>query len=401
VATKIQVRRGSSSEWSTANPVLATGEIGYDTTANKFKIGDGVKTWSLLSYTDGTVNNGYAFPSKVTLPASTTSSASLNVINGTAPTSPVTGDLWASSGSLLYQSSIGLSTIAYLSSNISGTAVGISGTQTQKFVYAAPNASNGVASFRALLASDIPRLDQDTTGSAGNLSGTQTQKFVYAAPNAADGTASFRALVASDIPTLNQNTTGTAAGITGSLYYANNGDFTMTESGQTAGVVTSTNAAVKYFGVGANLAANTTYEIDIYLPLVFTTTAGLQPRLNTSHTNSLTLYSGSYTITSDYVSTSASETTMSANTRAVRYYSNTTNISTSTMSVAALSTSTFYSFKIYIKGIIRTNAAGTWNVFYNPSTGTTTGTTLRDGAYMKFNPVTTGTASPTSIGSFS
>jgi filamentous hemagglutinin len=53
---------------------------------------------------------------------------------------------------------------------------------------------------------------------AGNLSGTQTAKFVYAAPNGADGTASFRALVASDIPTLNQDTTGNAGTVTNGVY---------------------------------------------------------------------------------------------------------------------------------------------------------------------------------------
>jgi len=62
-----------------------------------------------------------------------------------------------------------------------------------------------------------------TATTAGNLSGTQTQKYVYAAPNAADGTASFRALVSSDIPTLNQNTTGTAANVTGTVAVGNGG----------------------------------------------------------------------------------------------------------------------------------------------------------------------------------
>ena len=52
------------------------------------------------------------------------------------------------------------------------------------------------------------------SGTATNLSGSQTQKYVYAAPNNENGTASFRALIASDIPTLNQNTTGSAATLT-------------------------------------------------------------------------------------------------------------------------------------------------------------------------------------------
>ena len=44
----IQIRRGTSSEWSN-NPVLGYGEPGFDVTNNILKIGDGVKTWASLS----------------------------------------------------------------------------------------------------------------------------------------------------------------------------------------------------------------------------------------------------------------------------------------------------------------------------------------------------------------
>jgi hypothetical protein len=52
---------------------------------------------------------------------------------------------------------------------------------------------------------------------------SQTAKTVLAAPNAADGVPTFRLLVASDIPTLNQNTAGTAANVTGTVAVANGG----------------------------------------------------------------------------------------------------------------------------------------------------------------------------------
>jgi hypothetical protein len=45
----ILFRKGSSTEWSSANPVLASGEPGFDITNNILKIGDGITTWSLLS----------------------------------------------------------------------------------------------------------------------------------------------------------------------------------------------------------------------------------------------------------------------------------------------------------------------------------------------------------------
>ena len=49
MATRQQQRRGTSEQWSTANPILAAGEIGYETDTNEFRIGDGVNRWNDLS----------------------------------------------------------------------------------------------------------------------------------------------------------------------------------------------------------------------------------------------------------------------------------------------------------------------------------------------------------------
>lgn len=48
--TRILLRNDVATAWSTTNPVLMKGEIGIETDTNKFKIGDGVKAWSALSY---------------------------------------------------------------------------------------------------------------------------------------------------------------------------------------------------------------------------------------------------------------------------------------------------------------------------------------------------------------
>lgn len=50
MATRMQQRRGTASQWTTANPVLAAGEIGFETDTSKFKIGDGSSSWSTLPY---------------------------------------------------------------------------------------------------------------------------------------------------------------------------------------------------------------------------------------------------------------------------------------------------------------------------------------------------------------
>lgn len=50
MATRMQQRRGTSEQWTLANPVLAAGEIGWESDTNKFKVGDGVNNWGDLSY---------------------------------------------------------------------------------------------------------------------------------------------------------------------------------------------------------------------------------------------------------------------------------------------------------------------------------------------------------------
>lgn len=50
MAVKIQLRRGISSEWTSANPILLIGEIGLETNTKKFKIGDGSTNWNSLTY---------------------------------------------------------------------------------------------------------------------------------------------------------------------------------------------------------------------------------------------------------------------------------------------------------------------------------------------------------------
>jgi hypothetical protein len=51
VVTQIQVRRGTASEWTSANPTLAAGEWGYETDTGKVKIGNGLTAWNSLGYT--------------------------------------------------------------------------------------------------------------------------------------------------------------------------------------------------------------------------------------------------------------------------------------------------------------------------------------------------------------
>ena len=54
MAIRMQQRRGTAAQWAAANgglgPVLAAGEIGFETDTGKFKMGNGSSTWNSLSY---------------------------------------------------------------------------------------------------------------------------------------------------------------------------------------------------------------------------------------------------------------------------------------------------------------------------------------------------------------
>lgn len=47
----IKLRRGTAAQWTSADPVLAAGEVGIETDTLRSKYGDGSTAWSSLSYT--------------------------------------------------------------------------------------------------------------------------------------------------------------------------------------------------------------------------------------------------------------------------------------------------------------------------------------------------------------
>lgn len=47
---QLQFRRGTASQWTSANPRLAAGEMGIETDTNLFKIGNGATGWTSLPY---------------------------------------------------------------------------------------------------------------------------------------------------------------------------------------------------------------------------------------------------------------------------------------------------------------------------------------------------------------
>ena len=65
----VQQRHDTSANWSTKNPVLLVGEIGFESDTNKFKIGDGKALWNALDY-QGEKSGGDLVLRNVTLSSS-------------------------------------------------------------------------------------------------------------------------------------------------------------------------------------------------------------------------------------------------------------------------------------------------------------------------------------------
>lgn len=61
MALRIQVRRDTAQTWTAVNPILAIGEIGYETDTNKLKVGTGLTAWQYLPYItgDGGISGDY------------------------------------------------------------------------------------------------------------------------------------------------------------------------------------------------------------------------------------------------------------------------------------------------------------------------------------------------------
>lgn len=55
---KITIRRGTASSWTSANPTLSGGEMGYETDTGKMKIGNGTSAWTSLAYFSTSITDG-------------------------------------------------------------------------------------------------------------------------------------------------------------------------------------------------------------------------------------------------------------------------------------------------------------------------------------------------------
>ncbi|MFZ9804569.1 MAG: hypothetical protein ACO3DA_08140, partial [Ilumatobacteraceae bacterium] len=109
---RIQLKRATAASWSSNNPVLYSGEIGYETDTNKFKIGDGSTAYNSLSYFNGNL-----------------SGSNLDDLADVTITSAADGDFLRWNGTAWINDAVNLSTDtigSYVESLVAGTGVSLS-----------------------------------------------------------------------------------------------------------------------------------------------------------------------------------------------------------------------------------------------------------------------------------
>lgn len=115
---QLQFRRGTAAEWTSANPTLASGEMGIETDTSKFKVGNGSTAWNSLAYggiQGPTGNTGPTGPTGMTGPTGETGPTGMTGPTGwTGPTGPgsvVTGPTGAAGAPTEWSLNPALSTV--------------------------------------------------------------------------------------------------------------------------------------------------------------------------------------------------------------------------------------------------------------------------------------------------
>lgn len=173
MATRMQQRRGTAAQWTSANPILNAGEMGWESDTNKFKIGDGTNHWADLDYfidQSSTVNP--AFGSSITFEGAT-ANAYETTLAVTDPTADRTITLPDSTGTVVVADASGNVTVSG-NLTVQGTTTTIDSTTiavTNSFVFEGATAN----AFETTLAVTDPTADRtitlpDATGTVALIS---------------------------------------------------------------------------------------------------------------------------------------------------------------------------------------------------------------------------------------
>jgi len=192
MATRMQQRRGTAAQWTSANPILNAGEMGWESDTNKFKIGDGTNHWADLDYfIDQSSTANPAFGSSITFEGAT-SNAYETTLAVTDPTADRTITLPDATGTIVVADGSGNVTISG-NLTVTGNTTSVNQTEinvTNAFVFEGATAN----AYETTLSIVEPTAD----------------RTIYLKD--ADGTLAFTSDITTAIDSVNTNLTNGLAG---------------------------------------------------------------------------------------------------------------------------------------------------------------------------------------------
>ena len=191
MADLIQIRRDTAANWTSANPVLAQGELGAETDTSKIKIGNGSTAWTGLAYLIDA--GGYATLSGVqtftgtktfagttsTLAGVLTNAAEVATVSATAATGTIAYDI--TTQSVLYYTSNASAnwTVNFRAS--SGTSLNTAMATGQSVTAAFLVTQGATAYYNSAVQVDgsavTPKWQGGTAPAAGNASSIDSYTF--------------------------------------------------------------------------------------------------------------------------------------------------------------------------------------------------------------------------------
>lgn len=168
INAKHQQRHDTEANWTSKDPVLLDGEMGFVTGTQKYKIGDGTSKWSALAYhtsltdTEKSKLDGIATGANKTTVDSALSSTSTNPVQNKVINTALSGKANSShthDDRYYTETEINSKLSEKANTNHTHNQYYDSGiTRTANTFLAAPDGKDGTASFRVLAATDIPTI---------------------------------------------------------------------------------------------------------------------------------------------------------------------------------------------------------------------------------------------------
>jgi hypothetical protein len=239
--TKIQIRRDTAANWASVNPILDSGEQGFETDTGRMKIGNGAANWASLAYFAGSGGAGGGSVTQVsgTAPVTVTNGTttpSISIQSNPAFTGIVTATGFAGAITTPAQTNItsvgsltGL-TVGSGTANLVGATSVLLGEVSQLSITGGTNGQVLTTNGTGGLSFTTPT---GTGGGISSITGTTNQITV-------GGTATVPILSISSNPTLPGTTTGTFSGSGAALTNINGANVTGTVPQATSAVTAAT-----------------------------------------------------------------------------------------------------------------------------------------------------------------